>query len=418
MYSRLLCIAMLFIILLSNGCQKLSNDPGGDNTTPEVDNGLIYWGGAYNDEGMAVVQTFDGGYAVAGSKYSATNQADLVLAIFNSQLEHESDTTEGGLNGTYNNSAKDLIQTSDGGYVLVGTTFNGTDDDVWVVKFNSSLAVTSQDTIRGAYDDVGSSIWEDGAGNYVVCGSTYDGNDWEIALWKFNRTVSPDSTVTLIYTSSNDGTDDYGSYAFQTEGDNGYVIVGKSWATLTGYDVRLINLTSAGETGAFDKTYTISGADHFTNDEGIYVQRTSSLGFVVVGNTFHGGNESNVFVLTTDKTGIEIGNEILGRGNNDAAYCVRQIEGDNGYILVGSTYSRESSMDDVWVVRLTNQLTTVWSQSYGASNKDVGTSISQTNDGGFIITGYTYSYGNQSEILLLKIDGNGVVEDNSSDSSQ
>ena len=42
---------------------------------------------------------------------------------------------------------------------------------------------------------------------------------------------------------------------------------------------------------------------------------------------------------------------------------------------------------------------------------DIGTSVNQTTDGGYIITGNTYSYGNQSEIILLKIDGSGVVQD-------
>ena len=410
MYSRLTCILMLLFIFLSNGCQKLPTDTG-EATAVEEANGLIYWGGEYNDEGMAVVQTFDGGYAVAGSKYSATSQKDLVLAKFNSQLEYEKDTTAAGPNGTFNNSASDLIQTSDGGYVLVGTTYNGSDDDVWVVKYNSDFELVQQDTIKGTYNDVGNSIWEDGAGNYIVCGSTYDGSDWEIALWKFNRTVSPDSTVTRIYTSDNAGVDDYGSYALQTEGDNGYIIVGKSWSSTTGYDVRLINLAADGTEGDFDNTYAISGALSFSNDEGIYVQRTNSLGFVVVGNTFAtGSSESNVFILTTDASGTQIGLNTLGLGNNDRAYCVRQTEGENGYIIVGSTYSQEASLDDVWVVKLTNELSTEWIQSYGAENKDVGTSIAQTYDGGYIITGYTYSYGNQSEILLLKIDGYGLVQ--------
>ena len=107
MYSRLTCILMLLFIFLSNGCQKLPTDTG-EATAVEEANGLIYWGGEYNDEGMAVVQTFDGGYAVAGSKYSATSQKDLVLAKFNSQLEYEKDTTAAGPNGTFNNSANAL----------------------------------------------------------------------------------------------------------------------------------------------------------------------------------------------------------------------------------------------------------------------------------------------------------------------
>ena len=69
------------------GCQKLVNDPGGNDTNIEVDNGLSYWGGAYDDFGHAVVQTSDGGYAVVGSQFTSLDtQEDLMLVKFNSSL--------------------------------------------------------------------------------------------------------------------------------------------------------------------------------------------------------------------------------------------------------------------------------------------------------------------------------------------
>ena len=130
MYFRQIYIFILAVSIFTMGCEKLTTDPGGEDTSIEVDNGLSYWGGAYDDLGHAVVQTADGGYAVVGSQYSADTQQDLMLVKFNSSLVFESDTSFGGDNSTFNNFANDLQQTADGGYVLVGSTFNGTDDDV------------------------------------------------------------------------------------------------------------------------------------------------------------------------------------------------------------------------------------------------------------------------------------------------
>ena len=84
---------------------------------------------------------------------------------------------------------------------------------------------------------------------------------------------------------------------------------------------------------------------------------------------------------------------------------------DGGFIIAGSKLSQATTNEDVWILKLTHDLSTEWDYTYGGSSDDIGTSVNQTTDGGYIITGNTYSYGNQSEIILLKIDGSGVVQD-------
>ena len=103
-------------------------------------------------------------------------------------------------------------------------------------------------------------------------------------------------------------------------------------------------------------------------------------------------------------------------GYNDFGNCVRQTE-DGGFIIAGSKLSQSTTNEDVWVLKLTHSLSTEWDYTYGGSADDTGTSINQTTDGGYIITGNTYSYGNQSEIILLKIDGAGVINDFSNTTS-
>ena len=87
MYFRQIYIFILAVSIFTMGCEKLTTDPG-DSTVEEVqsDEGLNYWGGSYNDEGHAVAQTDDGGFAIAGSQYSTDTQFDLSLVTFNSSL--------------------------------------------------------------------------------------------------------------------------------------------------------------------------------------------------------------------------------------------------------------------------------------------------------------------------------------------
>ena len=405
------------------GCQKLVNDPGGNDTNIEVDNGLSYWGGAYDDFGHAVVQTADGGYAVVGSQYSIDTQQDLMIVKFSSTLVFESDTSYGGENNSaYNNVAKDLQQTNDGGYILVGTTYNADslDTDVWIVKYQPQLIKDWEYTIDGGNNDFGQSIQQTRDGGYLVCGTSNDGDDDDIMLWKITANGASHS---VLYSEPNDNNiNDEGNYAQETQ-DNGYIIVGTSYSTTNANDIRLIKLNSSADTtavngGGFDSTYNI--IDGYLNDEAVFVQEINNgMGFVVVGNYWASGyGQNNVFVLKTGIQGADANKSIatFGGGYNDFGNCVRQTE-DGGFIIAGSKLSQSTTNEDVWVLKLTHSLSTEWDYTYGGSADDTGTSINQTTDGGYIITGNTYSYGNQSEIILLKIDGAGVINDFSNTTS-
>ena len=87
MYFRQIYIFIIAISFFTTSCQKLVNDPGNSTIDGiESDEGLNYWGGAYDDFGNAVVQTADGGYAVVGSQFNATNNEDLYIVKFDSEL--------------------------------------------------------------------------------------------------------------------------------------------------------------------------------------------------------------------------------------------------------------------------------------------------------------------------------------------
>ena len=445
MYFRQIYIFILAVSLLSTGCQSLATDPG-NSTIGEVksDEGLNYWGGAYNDEGHAVVQTYDGGYAVAGTQYSSGTQYDLSLVTFNSSLvEQGSKVMDFAIaaNDSLPNYASDILQTPDGGYVSVGSTFNGTDYDALVIKFNTSLDTVWTTSIGTAgSDDFGNSIGIMSSGNYLVCGTSYDAtnDDHDITVW--GLTSAGTSTSPPIYAETNNGLHDYGNYAEQTS-DGGIIIIGTQ-----GDDISLIKLISdgdgtfsadtsscTGETGDIPSTTQSACEDASANgsagtwyegfstdgslttgtannDEGVYVQQLYDGSYIIVGNTQAGtGQQSNVYINTITSTG-ETGTAVtMGGAYNDEVTCVRQTE-DGGFIFTGSKYG-QSSMKDVWVVKLTAALTVHWNYTYGGDLNDHGQSIAQTYDGGYVVTGSTFSYGGQSEIILLKLDSYGIVDD-------
>mgnify|MGYP000250502732 FL=1 len=133
--------------------------------------------------------------------------------------------------------------------------------------------------------------------------------------------------------------------------------------------------------------------------------------YIIVGNTETGtGQQSNVYINTVTSAGLPGTAKTMGNSYNDKVTCVRQTLGDGGFVFTGSKYV-QSSMYDVWIVKLNAALSTEWDYTYGGDKNDHGQSIAQTDDGGYVITGSTMSYGNQSEIMLLKLNNLGVVED-------
>jgi hypothetical protein len=88
--------------------------------------------------------------------------------------------------------------------------------------------------------------------------------------------------------------------------------------------------------------------------------------------------------------------------------CSMQITADNGYIIVGFTDSFGAGYGDVYLIKTDAYGNTEWERTYGGNGWDHGYDVKQTRDGGYIVCGYTQSFAIDSiDIWLLKIDGSG-----------
>jgi hypothetical protein len=83
---------------------------------------------------------------------------------------------------------------------------------------------------------------------------------------------------------------------------------------------------------------------------------------------------------------------------------------DNGYIVVGETSSFGAGSYDVWLLKFNEQGDTVWSKTFGGSEDEYGSCVSQTTDGGFIISGMIKSFDNSNgNLWLIKTDYTGYL---------
>ena len=97
-----------------------------------------------------------------------------------------------------------------------------------------------------------------------------------------------------------------------------------------------------------------------------------------------------------------------GSGSDDSRFIQQTIEG--GYIIIGYTQVGDGN-EDIWLIKTDSQGNEEWNQTFGGDSNDNGRSIRQTTDGGYIITGFTVSFGNGgSDVWLIKTDLNGNEE--------
>jgi len=143
-------------------------------------------------------------------------------------------------------------------------------------------------------------------------------------------------------------------------------------------------------------------------EEGAAVDVTFDGGYVMVGSTgsFGLGN-ADVYMVKVDSNGTYEWSRSYGGPNSDIGKSVKQTS-DSGYVITGYTNSFGAGGYDVFVVKTNSIGDTLWTNTFGGSNWDFGYEVVQTMDGGYAIAGETFSYGaGDNDMYLIRIDSSG-----------
>ena len=358
--------------------------------------GIIQWqkcyGGSYDEYGSDIQQTTDGGYIVCG--WTGSNDGDVV-----------------GFHGNPN-------------------YFQDFPSDFFVLKISNSGVIQWKKCLGGSGTEGANAIKQTSDGGYIVAGSTNTNNNGDVTGFNPNNSNNSDAWVVKLTSSGNiDWKKCYGDSendsfnSVEILNDGSFYFSGTTGSYQTsgnhgGYDFWVVKTDGFGNV-LWKKLYGGSA-----NDYGNSLKITPDQGFVFTGETYsHNGDVSgsnnvfsnnDVWVFRADNLGNIIWQNSLGgtinEGGNDVV-----VTADGGYAVTGYTNSFNGDVNynygykDFWIVKLNSAGSKTWEKCYGGVYDDISNSIVETTDGGFVLAGSIESNDFNSTISGYHGNGDGWV---------
>ena len=356
------------------------------------------FGGAYDDYGQSVQQTSDGGYILIGSIKSY--RPDMMPWYVDHVLLIKTDTNGSeqwnrrfnGLGGVCS-----VCQTSDGGYIFAGWAHY----EVGLIKTDADGNQQWDKRLRVTDNDHAKSVQQTLDGGYILAGFSHDTND----VWL----IKTDANGNAQWNRTFGGSEMEYARSVQQTSDGGYILAGSTHSYGSGGADAWIVKTDANGNEQWNKTFGQASS----------VVQTSDGGYIFAGQIESSGSgNTDAWIVKTDANGNEQWNKTFGMDGDGAASSVHQTT-DGGYILAGNIDTAKNPdfkgeilyVDyDVWLIKTDASGNPEWSQTFGGLRGERVHSVQQTSDGGYILAGNTESYGSGgSDFWLIKVEGAGAA---------
>ena len=288
--------------------------------------------------------------STSNSDNQTTSSDDAPNQIVFSKSIMDPDATQ---SKDYEESASDVIKTSGGDYVVVGTSISwewpmpDNMDDILIVKLDGTSGnVIWNKKIHLRNFDRATSVVEDNDGNYVLTG----------------------------FTSSNDT--NKSDVFFGKVDPQGNVLTKKA-----------IKIT---------KNY----------DGGYSISKTADGGFIIGGEAGHSHNE-DFMILKVDQNGNKKWSKKFSDHPDNSAYDAIEAS-DGNFYLVGKKRIVDR-YEDIRIIKTNSKGKKIWDKTYGGDKEDIGEGIIESENNTFVVVAGTFSYGKAGDVLLMKINSDGIV---------
>jgi len=293
-----------------------------------------------------------------------------------------------------------LNLTTGGNFVLTGETYTSNNGiDAIILLLDSNGVEKKRTILNSPVNESLKFVEQTKDGGFILCG------------FKNDSLGSNDSYVVKLDSSGNvewdkmfGGDDnDYADMIRQT-GDGGYILTADTKSKgMGGYDIELIKLDSLGNI-EWDYTY----GDEFENGcQGILV--TSDGNYLSFGETRpYPSAPFNFYLELVDPNGNSIWKETPGRSEADAAFSAVETD-DKGFMFTGYSNSYSPGPLNIVVFKIDSIGTMEWIKTFGDDGIDIGYEVIHSVLGGFLITGKTFVNGTEN-YYLLHIDDSGIID--------
>ena len=371
-FSEIICAVLLagMLPLVFNIHRAYSTEP------PQTEWARAY-GGSNEDWGFSVVETSDGGYAVVGVTFSFGAGADdfwFVKTDVSGNIEWS--RTYGG---TGEDRGRSIIQTGDGGYALIGHTwsFGVGYGDFRLIKTDATGNMQWSKTYGGVNSEDPWSVVETSDGGYAIAGVTKSFGAGGYDFWLVKTDVSGNMQWSKTY----GGTGWDWAFSVVQTNDGGYALAGYTESFGAGNrDFWLVKTDVSGNM-QWSKTYGGVGSDTAR-----FLVQTSDGGYAIAGDGFANLMKTNP------------GGDLLWNASYGGSACSLVETSDGSYALAGTKDG------DFWLVKTDVSGNMQWSKTYGGTGWDDAWAMIQTRDKGYVVTGRTESSGaGDYDFWLVKV---------------
>ncbi|NIA10540.1 MAG: hypothetical protein GWP10_12620, partial [Nitrospiraceae bacterium] len=305
--------------------------------------------------------------------------------------------------GSKDDWANSIQQTSDEGYIVAGGTysFGAGSKDTLIIKLDKTGNVAWARTYGGSKDETIYFVQQTSDRGYIFTGytSSFGAGNKDILVVKL------DSSGNIQWAKTYGGKqEDNGWYRIRQTDDGGYILSSYTYSFGAGYDdILIIKLDSSGNI-QWAKTYGGKSGDNIWS-----IISTSDGGYILGGESYFDIGGWNLLVVKLDSVGnITWTKRLFGGSNKESGSFVCQTL-DGGYVVAGYITSSSTGKSSSIIIKLDANGNMRWAKTYGGKGNDYIESIQQTSDGGYIVGGVTDSFGTGKEdafVMRLDINGN------------
>jgi len=262
-------------------------------------------------------------------------------------------------------------------------------------------------------DDDGNVIWNqtflDGSGTELRCafnltgGFLLVGNEFLPSGNENGYVAKINSQGALLWQTTIMGGEDVNKFFSAIATQDSFVLIGLSYSNSNGESNAWVVKIDANGNVIWNKTY-----GNATDTAATTGALAPDGNYMVAGYTNTRGNNNYDFLLMQiDPNGNLIWNDTHGQTGSQEASAMTKAP--DGYVIIGDTQSPDGEMH-AWVVKVNWNGTLLWAKTVGGKNADSPYFIAPSENGGYLVGGFTFSFGAVNrDFWLFKIDDSGKV---------